>query len=226
MFSSTEPDRARPDEHAARMDEIYRVQRHFYDATRKYYLLGRDRAIRELVPPLHGAVLEIGCGTARNLVAIADRYPRATVYGIDISSVMLASAATRIARERLGARVFVRLADATAFEPEGLFGRANFDRILFSYTLSMIPDWQAALRQAAALLAPGGRIAIVDFGDQSGLPRWFARGLREWLRRFDVTPRDSLGHCVTQLGDQFGLRSDCAPLYRSYAVSAWLARPA
>ena len=28
--------------HAGHMDAIYRSQRHFYDLTRKYYLLGRD----------------------------------------------------------------------------------------------------------------------------------------------------------------------------------------
>ena len=39
------------------MDAIYRTQRHFYDLTRKYYLLGRDRLIRELAPPKGGTVL-------------------------------------------------------------------------------------------------------------------------------------------------------------------------
>lgn len=207
------------------MDEIYRVQRHVYDLTRKYYLLGRDRVIRDLKPPLDGSVLEIGCGTARNLVAIARRYPRATVHGIDISAQMLATASARIARERLGSRVFVRQADATAFDPEALFGRARFDRILFSYTLSMIPDWQAALRQAATLLVPGGAIAVVDFGDQGDLPEWFARGLRGWLRRFDVTPRDSLPQFVSGIALEFGLDGSSAPLHRGYATTARLHRP-
>ena len=46
-----------------KMDDIYRVQRHFYDLTRKPYLLGRDVLIRELDIPDGGSVLEIGCGT-------------------------------------------------------------------------------------------------------------------------------------------------------------------
>ena len=33
------------------MDRIYRRQRHLYDSTRKYYLLGRDRLIERLSPP-------------------------------------------------------------------------------------------------------------------------------------------------------------------------------
>ena len=52
-------------EHAERMDRMYRYQRHIYDLTRKYYLLGRDRLIDELQPPVGGHVLEVGCGTGR-----------------------------------------------------------------------------------------------------------------------------------------------------------------
>ena len=46
---------------AAQMDAIYRFQRHFYDLTRKPYLLGRDTLIRELAVPPSGTILEIGC---------------------------------------------------------------------------------------------------------------------------------------------------------------------
>ena len=47
---------------AQHMDAIYRYQRYVYDATRKFYLLGRDRLITELAPPAGGSVLEIACG--------------------------------------------------------------------------------------------------------------------------------------------------------------------
>lgn len=200
------------------MDEIYRVQRHIYDLTRKYYLLGRDEAVRDLAPPSAGTVLEVGCGTARNLVAIARRYPGATVYGIDISREMLASAATRVARERLGGRIVLGEADATRFDPAALLGCARFDRILFSYTLSMIPAWQDALRHAAGLLAPGGVLSIVDFGDQQRLPQWFRASLRAWLARFDVSPRDELPGWAAKLAQELGLTSRCDQLRRGYAM--------
>ncbi|HSO42957.1 MAG TPA: hypothetical protein VLR47_08995, partial [Rhodospirillales bacterium] len=66
---------------AVRMDRIYRHQRHLYDATRKYYLLGRDQLIADLAPPEGGTVLEIGCGTGRNLIAAARAYPSASLSG-------------------------------------------------------------------------------------------------------------------------------------------------
>lgn len=64
--------------HAAQhMDRMYRRQRHIYDASRKFYLLGRDNLIRETQPPQGGSILEIGCGTARNLIRAASVYPSA-----------------------------------------------------------------------------------------------------------------------------------------------------
>ena len=206
------------------MDEIYRVQRHVYDPTRKYYLLDRDQAIRDLAPPPGGAVLEIGCGTARNLVAIARRYPGIEVFGIDISRAMLTSAAVQIDKRQLGGRVVLGQGDATHFDPARLFGRARFDRILFSYTLSMIPAWQDALRHAAGLLAPGGVIAIVDFGDQNRLPHWFRMALRAWLRRFEVSPRDELPAWIMATAGEFGLAGRCNQVRRGYAMRATLTR--
>ena len=60
-------------DHRAHMDGIYRYQRYIYDLTRKYYLLGRDRLLADLEPPDGGTILEIGCGTGRNLVLAARR---------------------------------------------------------------------------------------------------------------------------------------------------------
>ena len=49
--------------HAEHMNRMYRHQRHIYDLTRRYYLLGRDRLLAGLEPPEGGSMLEIGCGT-------------------------------------------------------------------------------------------------------------------------------------------------------------------
>ena len=145
------------------MDAIYRYQRYIYDASRKYYLLGRDRLLEELEVSAGGSVLEVACGTGRNLINTARRYPDARLYGFDISQEMLASARASIKRAGLSDRVSVAKADATDFSGERLFSVATFDRVIISYALSMIPPWRSALDQAMAAVAPGGALYIVDF---------------------------------------------------------------
>ncbi len=185
---------------ALQMDRIYRRQRHIYDFTRKYYLLGRDRMIRRLAPPPGSRVLEIGCGTARNLVRAARAYPDVEFYGIDISTEMLDTARHIIVRKGLTAHIQVANADATRFDPALLFGVPGFSRIFISYSLSMIPQWTAVLAQADALLLPGGELHVVDFGRQEKLPRPFKIALRAWLRLFHVHPRDELEGELARLG--------------------------
>ena len=64
-----------------KMDRMYHLQRHFYDATRKYYLLGRDQLLRELNVRPGETVLEVGCGTGRNLVILAKRLDQPYRFG-------------------------------------------------------------------------------------------------------------------------------------------------
>lgn len=210
--------------HARRMDAIYRGQRHIYDLTRKYYLLGRDRLIHDLAPPPGGTVLEVGCGTARNLIAVAKTWPKARCYGFDISAEMLGTARASVRKAGLSERVRLAPGDATAWSGQRLFGTAAFDRIFLSYTLSMIPDWRAAIDQAAQALAPGGELHIVDFGQQEGLPPWWRQALFAWLRQFDVAPRAELRPALEAAARRRNLRLNFQPLHRGYAWSARLTR--
>src|ERR1700744_1456069 len=157
-------------EATGRMNRMYRLQRHIYDGTRRYYLLGRDQMIAGLLPPAGSSVLEIGCGTGRNLVLAAKRYPDAHFFGVDVSTEMLTSALTAISRHGLASRIRVAHGDATNFDPQFSFGIPSFDRVTISYSLSMIPDWEAVLDAAIGHLNPGGQLHVVDFGGQERLP--------------------------------------------------------
>jgi S-adenosylmethionine-diacylgycerolhomoserine-N-methlytransferase len=211
---------------AARMDAIYRYQRHIYDATRRYYLLGRDRLLAELAPPRGGSILEIGCGTGRNLVHAARLYPDARLYGLDLSSVMLESAAATSGRAGLSERIALAQGDAASFDPVTLFGRREFDRVVLSYTLSMIPPWRAALSTALDMVVPGGRLHVVDFGRQQGHPAWARNALRRWLSWFSVDPRDDLQRAMaTACGRTFDLSFE-EPLAGYYAYAVARRRPA
>ncbi len=209
MASRTEDRQA---DHGRAMDAQYVFQRYIYDITRKYYLLGRDRLIRDLAVPPGGSVLEVGVGTGRNLALAGRLYPAARRFGLDISAEMLKSA-----RAKLGGGVLLARADACAFDPQALFGEPGFDRVYLSYCLSMVPDWEAALAQALSVVEPGGSLHIVDFGQQERLPGWFRALLRAWLARFHVTPRAGLFAAAMRMGAAAGGTVACRPLWRGYA---------
>lgn len=200
------------------MDGIYRWQRHVYDATRKYYLLGRDRLIDDLAPPPGGTVLELGCGTARNLVLAARRHPQARFFGIDISAQMLESARGSIRRAGLEERVSVAQGDATAFDTAALFGVARFDRVFFSYSLSMIPPWRAALEAGIGVLSPEGQLHVVDFGQMERYPAFLRAPMRTWLAAFHVSPRADLADALGEAAARAGRTAELVPLHGGYAV--------
>jgi S-adenosylmethionine-diacylgycerolhomoserine-N-methlytransferase len=206
------------------MNRIYRHQRYVYNVTRKYYLLGRDRLIADIGAGDGARVLEIGCGTGRNLIMTARTYPGALCYGIDLSTEMLDSATRAIARAGLASRVRVAQGDATQFDPGQVFGIERFDRIFISYSLSMIPPWQSVIDTALSLLAPGGELLIVDFGGQERLPGVFRRLLWRWLRAFHVAPRDDLEAVLKARAAAVGAAVTFARPYRGYAQYAVLSR--
>jgi S-adenosylmethionine-diacylgycerolhomoserine-N-methlytransferase len=214
-----------PVESTRRMNRMYRRQRHIYDGTRRYYLLGRDQLIAGLDPEAGASVLEIGCGTGRNLVLAARQHPQARFFGIDVSTEMLTSAISAISRRGLTDRIRVAHGDATAFNPETLFKVAAFDHVMISYSLSMIPDWRRVLHTAASRIKPGGRLHVVDFGGQERLPGIVRTLLLRWLALFHVTPRDDLERALSEFAQTSGVGLAFERPFRGYAQYAVLTFP-
>jgi S-adenosylmethionine-diacylgycerolhomoserine-N-methlytransferase len=214
-------------DHALLMDRIYRWQRRFgiYDATRKYYLLGRDPMLAGLRPMPGSTVLEIGCGTGRNLVKAAERYPLTAFHGIDISQEMLAAAEKAVDAAGLKDRIRLARADAASFDPQTAFGRESYDRIFISYAVSMIPQWQKVMAEALARLSPGGELHIADFGDMAGLPAPLATSIRRWLAWHHVAPRGDLFEVAARLAKDAGGSSQESRLHRGFSWIAKIRRP-
>lgn len=195
---------------AQKMDAQYRYQRYVYDLSRKYYLLGRDTLLQEMAVNPDETVLEIGCGTARNLAKLAYRYPAATLYGVDASQRMLETAQAKLRGTLYENKVHLRqgLAGQLHYRDFGL--DEPFDHIVFSYVLSMIPGWQTALERTLPLLKPGGCLHIVDFSDQGTMPAWFRQLLLTWLDWFHVHPDPTMPTFLEQLAtkhhDQLRMR--------------------
>lgn len=169
------------DDHRTFLNRYYGATRHVYDVTRKPYLLGRHRVLEMLLDDPWDTLVEIGFGTGRNLELLSARRPRARYGGIDACDAMVEYAKIRCPWASLS---FGHAEDADIEAVHGL----RPDRILFSYSLSMMPQPDRALDHATAAVVPGGQVLAVDFGSFEGLPGYAALALRAWLARFRVRP--------------------------------------
>jgi len=175
------------------MDVVYGFHRHFYDLTRRFYLLGRNRLLKKIAVRPGDHVLEVGCGTARNLRLLARHRPDLHLYGLDASSLMLDTARTALRRRGLLQRIVLRQAAAEAWSPRETFGLERpLDAIFFSYSLSMMPDWRAAIGRAVLHTRVGGSLHVLDFGDHAVWPRWMRAAHMNWLARFCVRPEPAM----------------------------------
>lgn len=109
-------------------------------------------------------VLDIGCGTGRSTLPLCDRYPRAEVFGIDLSEPCLVRAWLRSRAAGKRVQWSQQLAERTDFED------GSFDLVHSTFLLHEVPT--AALRvivgEAYRLLRPGGWFVSLDFQDPPG----------------------------------------------------------
>lgn len=149
--------RAAHGSHAQRLQAFYRPQAEHYDAFRERLLHGREDLINRLAPAPGARVVELGGGTGRNLEYFGPRLLSfARVEVVDLCPALLEQAGRRCAR--WPGLAYAIEADATVYRPP-----EAVDCVYFSYALSMIPDWRAAIDNALAMLRPGGLLGAVDF---------------------------------------------------------------
>jgi S-adenosylmethionine-diacylgycerolhomoserine-N-methlytransferase len=160
--------------HAERLRRFYSGQAADYDRFRERMLHGR-RELVERLPARPGArIVELGGGTGRNLEFLGERLAQvAEARIVDLCEPLL-----DVARRRFRGfpNIACTLADATRWRPD-----EPVDCVYFSYALTMIPDWRAAIDNAIAMLRPDGVLGVVDF-HVSPAQRWTTRTL--WPRWF------------------------------------------
>jgi S-adenosylmethionine-diacylgycerolhomoserine-N-methlytransferase len=167
---------------AERLQAFYAPQASRYDAFRERLLHGRTELIEKLPAVPGSTVVELGGGTGANMERLGARLPAVRRYiVVDLCSALLEQARMR-ARNR--ANVEVVEADVTQYRPD-----EPVDCVFFSYALTMIDDWRAAIANALAMLKPGGTLGVVDFYVSAARPpegfvrhsawdRWF---WRQWF---------------------------------------------
>ncbi|CDX10937.1 Methyltransferase type 11 (fragment) [Mesorhizobium sp. ORS 3324] len=142
-----------------------------YDLLLLMLTRGRDRAYREDLLDLGGLapgfqLLDVGCGTGTQAIAAWHRVqPGGSVVGVDVSERMLAAARRKAGRA--GLDIAFHHADAADLP----FEDGHFDVVTFTTVLHMVPEARRSLclREAARVLAPGGRLLLIDYaGPVSG----------------------------------------------------------
>src|SRR6185503_15608440 len=140
MSSTRAPDFSR---RAATYDEVRPVDDNWWEVYALAERLGDLRGRR---------VLDVGCGTGRLSVALAER-AGAKVWGVDASAEMLAQARAKAPR---GAAFKLARAESLPFKNEW------FERVVLWLVIHLV-DREAALREARRVLGGDGRIVVATF---------------------------------------------------------------
>jgi len=143
-----------------------------YDAfERRYGFFGT--LTRMLSAPMaigaEAALLDVGCGSGASTRQLAALFPKARIWGLDLSPAMLAAA-----RHNAGPTERICFVEGDAGNLTAAFAK-RFDAILYTASIFLVPDFAASLEQARALLTPGGTVgasfmdAVFDQAGQNAL---------------------------------------------------------
>lgn len=110
------------------------------------------RRMYELLQPIEGGLyIDVGCGTANYLTALAAKGLK--LYGIDPSETMLAEA-----RKKDNNATFIQTTSDNIPLPAEMF-----DGAIATFTLHHWPDWVKGLTEVNRVLKPGARLVILSF---------------------------------------------------------------
>jgi demethylmenaquinone methyltransferase / 2-methoxy-6-polyprenyl-1,4-benzoquinol methylase len=137
----------------------------------------RDHAIEELRVPAAGRVLDLCTGTADLAIAAVRRGSAASVIGVDFAGEMLRLARQKVSTLGLGQTVRFIRGDGTKIP----LATASCDAATIGFGIRNVVDPQQALDEIARVLRPGGRLAILEFG-QPRVPG--IRTLYSWYFRY------------------------------------------
>ena len=146
-------------DHAQRMESFYSGQAEGYDDFRKRLLQGREHVYQTLGQTKPLVWVDFGGGTGANLEFIGPNISEIPkIYVVDLATSLLGIVNQRCSRHGWK-NVESVTGDATAWTPP----EGSADVVTFSYSLTMIPDWFAAIDNAIRILKPGGRLGVIDF---------------------------------------------------------------
>ena len=144
---------------APRYDQFTRIFSFGMDGRWKGVLL--DDAVAA-APAAGAVVLDLACGTGDLAFALAERLGGARVTGVDVAPRMIEGAKLRRRANAGGAagRVVFQVGDMMRL---AAVADGSVDLVTAGYAFRNVPDYRAALAEAARILRPGGRLLTLDF---------------------------------------------------------------
>jgi demethylmenaquinone methyltransferase / 2-methoxy-6-polyprenyl-1,4-benzoquinol methylase len=137
----------------------------------------RVRAVEALALPDGARVLDLCTGTADLAIATVQGSRGTSVVGVDFAGAMLALGLSKVRTASLGGRIRLVRGDAAAIP----VGTASCDAATIAFGIRNVADPERALTEIARVLRPGGRLAILEFG-QPRVPG--LRTLYSWYFRY------------------------------------------
>jgi len=153
-----------------------------YDFLNHFLSVGLDtrwraRAIRDAALPPNARVIDLCTGTADLAIGAANAVLSARVVGVDFAGAMLRVGLDKLRARQLAQRVSLVRGDATRIPVRDGWA----DAATIGFGIRNVADPDAALRELARVLKPGGRLVILEFGEPS-IPG--IRTLYNWYFRF------------------------------------------
>lgn len=151
----------------------------------------RNQAIDALGSPAGARVLDLCTGTADLAVAAVSRVRGVQVLGVDFSSEMLRLGLAKVRRGALGSSIALVRGDASCLPVAG----RSCDAVTIGFGIRNVAEPEKALAEIARVLKPGGRLAILEFGEPRipgirTLYAWYFRYLLPFIGKL-VSKHDS-----------------------------------
>ncbi len=178
----TPPAGTPPDKTPSRIAGMFDAIAPRYDLLNHLLSAGLDRrwrntAVDALGAPAGARVLDLCTGTGDLALAIAARIAGSSVVGVDFAGEMLRLGLVKVRAASLGPRVRLVRGDAAVIP----LASSSCDAATIAFGIRNVAEPERALREIARILKPGGRLAILEFG-QPRIPG--IRTLYAWYFRY------------------------------------------
>ena len=177
-----------------------------YDFLNHFLSVGLDtrwraRAIREAQLPADARVLDLCTGTADFAIAAVHATSNARIVGVDFAGAMLRVGLDKLRGRALERQITLVRGDATAIPVRDTWA----DAATVGFGIRNVAQPEAALRELARVIKPGGRLVILELGEPSipgirGLYRWYFRAVLPRLGRLVSKHQSAYSYLPASVG--------------------------